>query len=177
MKLTKKVLVLSIIACFSVMMFVTGCTSSPASKMEEVGQEVPKEEEEEVSTEDKVDLNKFNPDELLDYQMNEFKKSWKTLQGIEKSAKEGEITSDNLKTGADLYEARFRDLCEEGEEYRKSHDLTDVQKKAFGELRTITTSASTYCTGLLGNDDELLNTSKELMNQSLERYHNLYNSK
>ncbi|WP_219721527.1 hypothetical protein, partial [Clostridioides difficile] len=66
MKLTKKVLVLSIIACFSVMMFMTGCTSSPEPKMEEVGQEVPKEEEEEVSTEDKVDLNKFNPDELLD---------------------------------------------------------------------------------------------------------------
>lgn len=175
MKLTRKILALSMIICFSVMMFVTGCTSSPASKMEEVGQEVPKEEE--VSTEDKVDLNKFNPDELLDYQMNEFKKSWDSLAYVEKSVNNGEMPEKGLQTAADLYEARFRDLCEEGEEYRKSHDLTDVQKKAFGELRTITTSASTYCTGLLGNDDELLNTSKELMNQSLERYHNLYNSK
>ncbi|CZR97654.1 hypothetical protein CDFC105_73468 [Clostridioides difficile] len=176
MKLTRKILALTMIVCFSVMMFVTGCTSAPASKMEEVGQEIPKEEEE-VSTEDKVDLNKFNPDELLDYQMNEFKKSWDSLAYVEKSVSNGEMPEKGLKTAADLYEWRFRDLCEEGEEYRKSHDLTDVQKKAFGELRTITTSASTYCTGLLGNDDELLNTSKELMNQSLERYHNLYNSK
>ncbi|MCC0725227.1 hypothetical protein KGF51_02260 [Clostridioides sp. ZZV14-6045] len=174
MKLTKKVLVLSIIACFSVMMFVTGCTSSPASKMEEVGQEIPKEEEE--IPEESIDKDKLNPDEFLDYQMNEFKKSWKTLQGIEKSAKEGEITSDNLKTGADLYEKRFGTLYKETQKYKESHDLTDIQSKVFEELKTATFSAHLYCKGILGDSEELKN-SKDLLNEALERYDNLRNPK
>ncbi|MCC0642647.1 hypothetical protein KGF41_00040 [Clostridioides sp. ZZV14-6150] len=174
MKLTKKVLVLSIIACFSVMMFVTGCTSSPASKMEEVGQEIPKEEEE--IPEESIDKDKLNPDEFLDYQMNEFKKSWKTLQGIEKSAKEGEITSDNLKTGADLYEKRFGTLYKETQKYKESHDLTDIQSKVFEELKTATFSAHLYCKGMLGDSEELKN-SKDLLNEALERYDNLCNPK
>ncbi|MFL8675616.1 hypothetical protein Q3304_14820 [Clostridioides sp. GD02377] len=176
MKLTKKVLVLSIIACFSVMMFVTGCTSAPASKMEEVGQEVPKEEEEEVSTEDKVDLNKFNPDELLDYQMNEFKKSWDSLAYVEKSVSNGEMPEKGLKTAADLYEWRFGDLYKETQKYKESHDLTDIQSKAFEELKTVTFSANLYCKGILG-DSEDLKSSKDLLNEALERYDNLRNPK
>ncbi|HGM3946279.1 TPA: hypothetical protein ACKOWA_000630 [Clostridioides difficile] len=173
MKLTKKVLVLSIIACFSVMMFMTGCTSSPEPKMEEAGQEIPKEEEE--IPEESIDKDKLNPEEFLGCQIKEFKDGWHALEQIEKNVNDGKMTNDNLKTVADLYEKQFSTLNEEIEKYESGHELNDKQKNACNELKGMTVSGAAYCTMILGDSTESLESGKDYIEQALERYNNLYN--
>ncbi|MCC0660407.1 MULTISPECIES: hypothetical protein [unclassified Clostridioides] len=175
MKLTRKILALTMIVCFSVMMFVTGCTSAPASKMEEVGQEIPKEEEE--VPEESIDKDKLNPDEFLDCQIKEFKDGWHALAYVEKSVNNGEMPEKGLKTVADLYEKQFSTFNEEIEKYESGHELNDKQKKACNELKGMTIMGATYCSMILGDYTEDSESNKDYIEQALERYNNLYNSK